>query len=147
LFKSLERRKCVRMDLYLETSPYRLHQSCILRRSNCRLWDLRAVCLLKTSLKRLHPSRFLPWPGCRKWVRMALRHLQTTLRWLQNRRFLRRPEGRFRVPSALRLHASLNRLRPSSFLTCNVYSFRCPGCRKWVGMAFDTLKRRFKDFT
>jgi hypothetical protein len=42
-----------------ETSFHRYHQSRILRRSQFRLWFLRAIRLLKTSHKQLCPNRFL----------------------------------------------------------------------------------------
>jgi hypothetical protein len=61
---------------------------------------------------------------------MAFRHHETSLTRLHHSCFVRRSEARLWILRVIRLiKTSLKKLRPS-------WIFRCPGCRKWVLMAF-----------
>jgi hypothetical protein len=84
----------------LETSLNRLKES-FLKRSEGKLWILRAIRLLESSHKRLRSCRSFRYLVRREWFRMAF--------WLfengfidQQSRFLRRPEGRLWVLIAIR---------------------------------------------
>jgi hypothetical protein len=104
--------------------------SCFLRPLECKLWILRAIHLMKISLGRIRPNCFFERPECRKCVLMAFRHHESSLQQHHLSRTLRCSEGILFVLWRIRqLKISLKRLPISRF-------FWCPGCRKWVCLAF-----------
>jgi hypothetical protein len=96
-----------------------------------RLWFLRVILLLETSLPRLRPSHFFFWPRKKKISSHILSTTSNSLHRLHQSRILRLPEGRLWVLRAICLFETL--LRPSRI-------FWCPGCSKWVRMAFRHLE-------
>jgi hypothetical protein len=113
----------------IEKSLHQHHQSRILRRSQGRLWVLRAIGLLKTSLKQIRQNRFFQYPECRKCVRMDFLQNETSIHVLPESRIFIRPQNIGVLRVILLLKTSLKRLHLSRF-------FRCSGCRNLVRMAF-----------
>jgi hypothetical protein len=91
---------CIR---HLVTLIYLLQKRRFLKRSEGRLWVLRAIRLFINSLKRQRERHFLRFTRCWKWFFMIHRHLESSLHRLPQSRLFTRAEGIFRFLRSIRL--------------------------------------------